>query len=149
MLYILVLYIICLAQQYFLEYVSLCVILIALLVNTKVDAKSWCYDQLLTFQLRWLIGYTGIPAGTDVCFTATTFLAFNLVVCMGFFVVLHSRNAAFLYLFCVIPAAQMAMSSAPKIHLTEFSVVAYPLTSNFNLNFYVSSFGSGNRHELK
>lgn len=75
------------------------------------------------------------PAGTDVCFTVTTFLPFNLLVCMGFlfcclfvcFVVLHSRNAGFfLYLFCILPAVQVAISSAPKICLTELLCSCVP-----------------------
>lgn len=70
------------------------------------------------------------PAGTDVCFTVTTFLAFNLVVCVRFFfLVLHSRNAGFIYLFCILPAAQVAMSSAPEIHLTE--LLCSPIPSHF------------------
>lgn len=76
-------------------------------------------DQQLTFQLSWFIGYMASPVGTDAGFRVTTFLAFNLGVCMGIFVVLHSSNAIFLYLFCVLQTAQVAMSSAPKICLTE------------------------------
>lgn len=76
---------ICWAQQYFLEDVSLCIILIAALANTRVDGKSWCNDQWLIFQLSRFFGNMVSPAGTDVCFTVTTFLAFNLVVCVRFF----------------------------------------------------------------